>query len=180
VKRYDVSPGRKIVYHLGQVVIVLGFLLFISTFILGPMEFNRKMRSDDVSGFFGSQCVQGPLPVNGKPVCGSLQDYWTQFTSDAFVRAPVGLVMIIAGFVLMGIGAAGPAGSGLILNPRQARQDLEPLNRAAGGMVQDTLEEIPALQGVLGGQQVIKVRCQNCQALNDETDQFCGQCGKPL
>lgn len=88
--------------------------------------------------------------------------------------------MIILGIIVAGIGSAGMAGSGMVLNPRQARQDLEPLNRAAGGMVQDTLEEIPALQGVLGGQEVIKVRCQNCQALNDETDKFCGQCGKPL
>ena len=26
----------------------------------------------------------------------------------------------------------------------------------------------------------VKIRCPSCGTLNDETDQFCGQCGKPL
>ena len=26
----------------------------------------------------------------------------------------------------------------------------------------------------------IKVRCQSCGHLNDETDKFCGECGKPI
>ena len=28
--------------------------------------------------------------------------------------------------------------------------------------------------------EIIKVRCQNCKALNDENNKFCGQCGKSI
>lgn len=27
---------------------------------------------------------------------------------------------------------------------------------------------------------VVKVRCRNCQSLNDEVSKFCGQCGDPI
>lgn len=41
----------------------------------------------------------------------------------------------------MGIGRAGLAGSGVVLDPQRAREDLEPWSRMAGGMVKDTLDE---------------------------------------
>jgi zinc-ribbon domain len=163
-------------------LMLLGFLSFISIFFSvfffvgsifgGPLE----------SGPFGQQitCVEGAFRIGNSPICGSLEHHWSQFITNPFLRAPIGMAMMIVGGILLGVGRRGIAGSGMILNPRQARQDLEPFNRAAGGMVQDMLEEIPTLQGVLGDQQVIKVRCPNCHALNDEPDKFCGQCGKPL
>ncbi len=80
----------------------------------------------------------------------------------------------------MAFGRAGLAGSGFLLNPQQARTDLEPFNRSTGGMIQDALEEIPAIQNLGGVQQIIKVRCQNCNTLSDEHAKFCGQCGKPI
>lgn len=52
-----------------------------------------------------------------------------------------GMVLIIAGFGLMRLGRAGAAGSGLVLDPKRARQDLEPWARMGGGMVKDALDE---------------------------------------
>jgi hypothetical protein len=42
--------------------------------------------------------------------------------------------MVIGG-ILMNIGARGAAGSGLVLDPEKARQDLEPWSRMGGGIV---------------------------------------------
>ena len=55
--------------------------------------------------------------------------------------AIAGMVCIAAGQGLMKLGRSGTAGSGLKLDPEQARRDLEPWNRMAGGMLRDTLDE---------------------------------------
>jgi hypothetical protein len=57
------------------------------------------------------------------------------------ISSLVGIIMIGIGGVLMRVGARGVAGSGLLLDPKRARRDLEPWSRAAGGMVQDALDE---------------------------------------
>jgi hypothetical protein len=41
----------------------------------------------------------------------------------------------------MRLGRAGVAGSGLKLDPQDARRDLEPWSRMTGGMLKDTLDE---------------------------------------
>lgn len=41
----------------------------------------------------------------------------------------------------MGIGFRDAADSGLVLDPEQAKQDLEPWARTAGGLVKDALDE---------------------------------------
>jgi hypothetical protein len=62
-----------------------------------------------------------------------------------------------------------------------SQTDLEPFNRSTGGMIQDALEEIPAIQGLAGAlREVVKVRCRNCNALSDKHAKLCGQCGKAL
>jgi hypothetical protein len=40
----------------------------------------------------------------------------------------------------MNIGSRGLAGAGVVLDPQQARKDLEPWSRMAGGMAKDALE----------------------------------------
>ena len=100
-------------------------------------------------------------------------------------RAFGGMALIFVGTVLMGIGRAGAAGSGVVLDPQKAREDLEPWNRMRGGMVNDTLSEIDAVNKVtdaLAGKsnEVIKVRCPRCGTLNDETASFCSHCGAAL
>ncbi len=96
--------------------------------------------------------------------------------AQSFAFAPIGMLFIIAGQYIRSIGQRGLAGSGTILNPDQARKDLKPYAKAAGGLVKDALEEIkPQPQTT-----VIKVRCKNCQHLNDETDNYCQECGAPI
>ena len=108
----------------------------------------------------------------------------------AFVRAVFGFVMIAAGQVIARIGSRGLAGSGMLLDPEKEREDLEPWNRMAGGMTDDTLSEVGVVKAVEQAltrnadepeqREVVKVRCRSCQSLNDEDAKFCDQCGAAL
>ncbi|MDI6772025.1 MAG: hypothetical protein QME77_05495, partial [bacterium] len=60
---------------------------------------------------------------------------------SALVRTFGGLALLAAGSAIRTVGARGLAGSGVILDPERARQELEPYARMAGGMVKDALEE---------------------------------------
>lgn len=113
------------------------------------------------------------------------------FTSDVFnmdMESPfrsfqygfVGFILIAVGSWLRQLGARGLAGSGVVLDPQRAREDLKPYSKAAGGMLHDALEEVDLNDPKQQGKELIKVRCQACKTLNDETDKFCSQCGKPL
>lgn len=97
----------------------------------------------------------------------------------SFTIGPIGFVLIIIGSVLRGIGARGLAGSGVVLDPQKAREDLEPYTRAGGGMIKDALEET-GLTRPDNYEPQVKVRCRSCQALNDETAKYCNQCGEEL
>jgi len=85
---------------------------------------------------------------------GDFSDFESRVRSMS-LRAVGGMIMLIVGFALMGYGAAGAAGSGLKLDPEQARRDLEPWARMKGGLTKDTLDEmgidIPKIAGALGG-----------------------------
>ena len=75
--------------------------------------------------------------------CSNFGDF-SNFSGRAqseFGMAIAGVVCITAGQGLMRLGRSGAAGSGLKLDPEQARRDLEPWNRMAGGMLRDTLDE---------------------------------------
>jgi hypothetical protein len=54
-----------------------------------------------------------------------------------------------------------------------------------GGMAQDALGEIEIVNKLAKNLDEpssprVKVRCQKCRALNDETNQHCGQCGAAI
>jgi hypothetical protein len=57
------------------------------------------------------------------------------------LRSFGGMIMMIVGGAIAGVGRAGAAGSGLKLDPEQARRDVEPWSRMTGGMVGDVLDE---------------------------------------
>ncbi len=100
-----------------------------------------------------------------------------------FKVALIGMICIMVGGVLMNIGAKGAAGSGLILDPEKARDDLKPFTSAAGGMINDAMENID-LSKIKGekkeGKEVIKIRCRSCNELNDEDSKFCKSCGERI
>ena len=101
-----ISKERKVTYYIGLGMIVLGFILFISTFF-------------EAAGF-GGRLMRGN-PFMEDPFTGG------SFVSDvdsSFSRAIIGMIFIIAGAIVASIGAKGAAGSGLLLDPEKAREDL--------------------------------------------------------
>ena len=108
--------------------------------------------------------------------CMNFGDF-SNFEGDAkssMFRALLGMALLIAGGALASVGARGLAGSGLILDPEQARGDLEPFARQGGGMVKDALDEAGIAVGRGDGPQIM-IRCRACQTLNEEGSKFCGE-----
>lgn len=158
VPKYELDPWRKFLYYGGMVVTGIGILLFLSVFVTGFLDVGRSM---------------GPMGSFGA---------FQRSGQSMFGRAFLGVVLSAVGQVMRAIGAKGLAGSGVVLDPQQARRDIEPWSRAAGGALSDALSEVEIRKS---GKQseartVVKVRCRECGALNDESNQFCGRCGKQL
>lgn len=104
-------------------------------------------------------------------------------SSPSFSNSVIGMVLMIAGSIVMNIGAKGAAGSGLLLDPEKAREDLKPFNEAKGGMINDVISNIDALDQITSSnekREVIKIRCRSCAVLNDEDARFCKGCGREL
>jgi hypothetical protein len=109
---------------------------------------------------------------------GDFTDFQGQMISFT-VRGIGGIVLMNIGGFLRMIGKRGLAGSGVILDPEQARDDLEPYSRMAGGMINDALQETDLGVG-RRPKSVVKIKCQDCDALNDEHAKFCQQCGHQI
>ena len=109
---------------------------------------------------------------------GDFTDFEARGRSSMF-RAFGGVALMVAGGALCGMGARGLAGSGVVLDPEQARQDLEPYSRMAGGMLKDAADEA-GLQLGRQPERVVMLKCSSCGKLNDEDAKFCQECGKPL
>jgi hypothetical protein len=113
----------------------------------------------------------------------SMNDPFGQNQPPSFSNSVIGLVLIIAGFIIMNIGARGAAGSGLLLDPEKAREDLKPFNEAKGGMINDVISNIDIVGNLTKPQEnkeVIKIRCKSCKSLNEEDAKFCKECGKEI
>ena len=102
----------------------------------------------------------------------------------SFGNAIWGMILLIGGGVLKGIGAKGAAGSGIILDPEKAREDLRPFNEAKGEMINDVISNIDIIDKINAPRQeekdIIKIRCMNCKSLNEEDAKFCKNCGGEL
>ncbi len=167
-----ITPGRKALFYGGMLVVGLGIALFVSVFF-------------DFAGEFGRES-QGP--ELGEPGWweGAQREHrqFGQRGAGMFIRALVGMGLMGLGGGMMTVGRRGAAGAGIVLDPQQAREDLEPWNRMKGGMMQDGLEEVHIVgkmeESMSTSAPVVKVRCPSCKALNDENDRFCGQCGSHM
>lgn len=71
---------------------------------------------------------------------GNFDNFDARARSSA-IRGILGMALAIIGGIMQAIGARGAAGSGVILDPEKAREDLEPWSRMAGGMIMDALDE---------------------------------------
>src|SRR5947209_7761021 len=89
--------------------------------------------------FYGGMLLSGIgilLFVSNFFLGPSIHDGFSEFESGMHavsVRAIAGMVLMAVGGVISAMGKLGAAGSGVILDPRKSRKDLEPWNRAQGG-----------------------------------------------
>jgi hypothetical protein len=56
-------------------------------------------------------------------------------------RALIGIGLVVVGGLMRNAGRMGLAGSGIKLDPEQARKDVEPWSRMGGGVLKDALDE---------------------------------------
>ena len=110
---------------------------------------------------------------------GNFDNFEGRAKSSAF-RSFGGIVMIAVGQIIRLVGARGVAGSGVVLDPDRAREDLHPYTNAAGGMVRDVMDGAEIDLDNRANDQIIVIRCTQCRKLNEETDKFCGECGASL
>ncbi len=127
----DISPERKLLYYGGMILTGIGLLMFLSVFTAGIRQIEQG------PGFTSSRTIEfdmGPRgPVLKRTPSGSGQ--------PSFATAFIGMLLMAAGGFMMKLGRYGPAGAGVILDPQEARRDVEPWSRMTGGMVHDALDE---------------------------------------
>lgn len=143
-----ISEERKTAYYVGMGLMVLGGIMFASTFVTFIAHF------------------------------GDFAHFESRAKSDA-IRAFGGMALLIIGGVVRGIGARGLAGSGVILDPEKAREELEPFSRMAGGMVKDALDEADVNFGNKS-ERVVMIKCRSCGKLNEEDSKYCQECGTQM
>jgi zinc-ribbon domain len=142
-----ISEFRKNTYYFGIGLMIFGFIMFLSNFVIMPLTDVMDNERNGIILFL--------------------------------VLALGGMILAIVGSIVKSIGARGLAGSGVLLDPERAREDLKPYSEMVGGMAKDAMG-----QGVVFGNpkivERVKVRCPKCRALNDEDARFCDQCGSKL
>jgi hypothetical protein len=158
----QISPERKKLYNAGLVMIIIGGCLFGLPFLAIPLIM--------IVSFLGYDGAGPPKGLIGLPIV-------------AFFSF-IGFGLIVGGGAMRIIAAKGKAGSGLVLDPEQAREDLEPWARAGGGIVKDALEEADINLSKLGGgsepEKIVMIKCRECGKLNEEDSKFCQECGKSI
>jgi hypothetical protein len=115
-------------------------------------------------------------------------DNFEGIAKSMMVRAFGGMILMIVGSAIRSMGRAGLAGSGVVLDPERAREELEPHARMTGGLVKDALDEAGVDLSRIGGgggssaavEKVIMIRCRECRQLNEEDSKFCQECGRPI
>lgn len=161
-----IRPRRKALYTIGMVALAVGFLLFLSTFVSFFLDFGSPdmAPAPDLYPTMGFHRSLDAAASNGRALG---------------LRALLGMVLMIAGGVTMRIAVLGAAGSGLVLDPRKAREDLEPFSRMAGGMLRDALDEA-GMDRAAAVERVIMLKCRHCSTLNEADSKFCQECGRQI
>lgn len=180
----EISEGRQLLYYIGMGLTAIGLLMFFSVFLSafssGPFSSGRP--SGGISTLPGGEI---PFDIPGS---GGFAGFEQRANNEA-KRAFSGFALMFVGGILMTLGRAGLRGSGVILDPHGARDDLKPWSQAAGGMLDDALgsSEIASRAVERIGdrdddkpREIVRVRCPNCRTLNDEDAKFCDNCGAAL
>ncbi|MGE0141919.1 MAG: zinc-ribbon domain-containing protein [Planctomycetota bacterium] len=161
--RTQVSDSRKSLHAFGTILVAIGAVVAIGGAI----------------SFFSSFGSPGDM-------------FAESFPPKGFLIAAGGILLTGVGRGLRHLGARGIAGSGLVLDPERAADDLAPWARTGGRLMRDAVDasglvtaddgDVPAGaadgSGATGAR--VKVRCRECRTLNDEDARFCDQCGASL
>ena len=153
----SISPERRTLYQIGLLLQIAAGIGILVCFI----------------GFV----TAGKAAVDSMGRQGNPVSWW--------IGIPICIGLGVVGGIMRSVGARGVAGSGLVLDPERARDDLEPWARTGGGLLGDVLDEAGidrdgARESPPPPPHVVKVRCPSCGALNDEDARFCDQCGSAL
>jgi hypothetical protein len=125
---------------------------------------------------FAGPFIVGPLAA----MSGNIDSGVIPFV---FLLAFIGFGLIAGGGFVRSIAARGKAGSGLVLDPEKAREDLQPWTEMGGEMTKDFLDAADIDLNGIGKsepEKVIMIKCQKCGKLNEEDSKFCQECGKSL
>lgn len=148
---------------------------------LVAVEFSKKRKAAYYVGLL--LIVLGALSLCSAPLVFFDRSQGTGpfgFLGAFSFRALLGVALIVIGSFTRKLGARGLAGSGVLLDAAMARNDLEPYARIGGGLLRDGLEAADVETITRAPQQVVRVRCRECEALSDEDANFCQQCGETL
>lgn len=110
-------------------------------------------------------------------------DPFNMSNEPSFMGPIIGFILMLIGGIVSNIGAKGAAGSGIILDPDKAREDLKPFNEAKGQMLNDVISNIDAVNNITKPaecKELIKIKCRSCGTLNEEDAKFCKRCGEEL
>lgn len=152
------GPERKVAFYLGTVILAVGLVVFLSAFWV----VYEGMTAPAGMSEFGMNKARSAGPDFGSFV----------------LRGFGGFLLIAVGGTIRGLGARGLRGSGLVLDPEGAREDLKPYSRMAGGMVGDAVRAAGLGLGERAPE--VMVRCLACGKLNEEDSKFCQECGRPM
>jgi hypothetical protein len=157
----QISEERKTLYNAGLVMMIIGGCLFALPFLAIPIVIviNLIGLNEDGPNGFPKSLISVPI---------------------AFVGAFIGFGLIAAGGTMRAVAARGTAGSGLVLDPEKAREDLKPWTGMAGGMVKDVMDEADIHLDGSQSKKVVMIRCPYCKKLNEEDSKFCQECGKGI
>jgi hypothetical protein len=135
VTRTDIGGGRKAAYYLGTLMMVAGFLIAFGSFIPAFAIFGS---TQDFVGQTMSGASRGK-PPDTSAVTGFMRQV-TGSVAYSVGLALGGTALIIVGAFIRRTGSHGLAGSGLVLDPRRAREDVKPWSQMQGGVLRDTID----------------------------------------
>ncbi|MFX1254914.1 MAG: zinc ribbon domain-containing protein [Promethearchaeota archaeon] len=136
----------------GVVIAVIGLVLFLSTAF---PSITGNMGFEDILGAFG----------------------------QSFIGSFIGLIILFVGSVMVIIGIYVLFFSNIGKIASYVADETAPATTTMSGAVTKGLREgggIPIDVSVTESKEKIKIKCQNCGALNDEDDTYCSKCGESL
>lgn len=133
--RTGIGRGRKTAYYVGTLLMVVGFVIAFGSFVPAFSIFGS---TQDFVGRTMSSAGRGKQP-DPSAVTGFMSQV-TGSVAYSFGLALGGTALIIVGAFIRRTGSHGLAGSGLVLDPQKAREDVKPWSQMQGGVLRDTID----------------------------------------